>query len=106
MTKIKPRLTFGEYACAFPNKINVQIFRSLSSYSRKRLSNILVQSIKFAIFAEDRLINDEIASWVLEVLEHLCVDENEEQSLLHYIPSKDEMWPVFVAPNFSLTKVT
>ena len=109
MTKIKPRLTFGEYVCAFHNKINVQFFKSLSSYSRKRLSNILVQSIRFAIFAEDRLINDEIASlcctWVLELLEHVCVDENEEQSLLHYLLSKDEMWPVFVAPNFSLTKV-
>ncbi|KAK7372192.1 hypothetical protein VNO80_05564 [Phaseolus coccineus] len=110
MTKIKPRQTFGEYVCAFHNKINVQFFKSLSSDSRKRLSNILVQSIRFAIFAEDRLINDEIASlcctWVLEVLEHVCVDENEEQCLLHYLLSKDEMWPVFVAPNFSLTKAS
>ncbi|CAJ1970731.1 unnamed protein product [Sphenostylis stenocarpa] len=110
MTKIKPRLTIGEYICAFHNTINVQFLKSLCSDSRKRLSNILVQSIRFAIFAEDKLINDKIAplccTWVLEVLEHVCVDENEEQSLLHYLLSKDELWPVFVARNFSLTKAS
>lgn len=109
MTKNKARLTFGEYVCAFRNKINVQFFKSLCLDSRKRLSNILIRLIRFAIFAEDRRINDEIASlcctWVLEVLEHVCVDENDEQNLLHHLLSKDELWPVFVVPNFSLTKV-
>lgn len=110
MTKTKARLIFGEYVCAFNNKINVQFFNSLCLDSRKRLSNILIQSIRFAIFAEDRLINDEIASlcctWVLEVLERVCVDENDEQNLLHHLLSKDESWPVFVVPNFSLTKAS
>ncbi|RDX61954.1 E3 ubiquitin-protein ligase listerin, partial [Mucuna pruriens] len=110
MSKTKARLTFGEYICAFHNKINVQFFKSLCSDSRKRLSNILIQSIKFAIFSKDRLINDEIASlcctWVLEVLERVCVDENDEQNLLHHLLSKDELWPVFVVPNFSLRKAS
>ncbi|QCE01031.1 stearoyl-CoA desaturase [Vigna unguiculata] len=110
MIQIKPRITFGEYVCAFHNKINVQFLKSLCSDSRKRLSNILVQSTRLALFSEDRLSNDEIVSlcctWVLEVLEHVCLDENEEQSVLQYLLSKDEVWPVFVAPNFSLTKAS
>ncbi|XP_027331618.1 E3 ubiquitin-protein ligase listerin [Abrus precatorius] len=110
MTQIKARLTFGEYACALCNKINVQFLKSLCLDSRKRLLNILIQSVRFAIFAEDRLINDRITSlcctWVLEVLECVCVDKNEEQNLLHHLLSKGEMWPVFVVPNFSMTKVS
>ncbi|KAK7385599.1 hypothetical protein VNO78_31325 [Psophocarpus tetragonolobus] len=110
MNKPKTRLTFGEYVCAFRKKINVHFSKSLFLDSRKRLSNILIQSIRFAIFAEDKLINDKIASlcctWVLEVLEHVCVDENEEQNLLHHLLSKDELWPVFVVPNFNLTKAS
>ncbi|XP_020237904.1 E3 ubiquitin-protein ligase listerin isoform X2 [Cajanus cajan] len=110
MAKTKARLTFGENVCAFCNKLNDQFLRSLCSDSRKRLSNILIQSIRSAIFAEDRLINDKIASlcctWVLEVLERICGDENDEQNLLHHLLSKDELWPVFVVPNFSWTKAS
>lgn len=109
MTKIKPRLTFGEYVCAFRNKMNVHFLKSLCLDNRKRLLSILIQSIKSAVFVEDILVNDGITSlcctWVLEVLECVCVDENDEQYLLHQLLSKDEMWPVFVVPNFSLTKV-
>lgn len=109
MTKIKARSTFGEYVCAFCSKINANFLKSLCIDNRKRLLNILIQSIKSAIFVEDRLVNDGITSlcctWVLEVLECVCVDENDEQNLLHQLLSKGEMWPVFVVPNFSSTKV-
>ncbi|KAJ1437516.1 Zinc finger, RING-type [Sesbania bispinosa] len=78
MSKTKARLTLGEY------------------------------SMKSAIFVQDKLVNDQITSlcctWVLEVFECVCVDENDEQNLLHELLSKGEMWPVFVVPNFSLTK--
>ncbi|KAK7321403.1 hypothetical protein VNO77_32021 [Canavalia gladiata] len=110
ITKTKARLTFGEYACAFRNKMNVQFLKSLCLDSRKRLLNILIQSVRFAIFAEDSLNNDRIASlyctWVLEVLECICVDENDEQNLLHHLLSKGETWPVFVVPDSNLTKAS
>ncbi|KAK7300853.1 hypothetical protein RJT34_11704 [Clitoria ternatea] len=110
LTNIKARLTFCDYVCAFRNKINVQFLKSLHLDSQKRLLNILIQSIRFAIFAEDQLHNDAMASlcctWVLEVLEYVCMDENDEQNLLRHLLSKGEMWPVFVVPNFSLTKAS
>ena len=109
MVKTKSRLTFGESVCAFRNKLNVQFMESLCSDTRMRLLNILIQSVRSAIFVEDKLINDQITSlcctWVFEVLEFVCVDENEKQTLLHQLLSKGEVWPVFVVPNFSLTKV-
>ncbi|KAL2317406.1 hypothetical protein Fmac_031282 [Flemingia macrophylla] len=108
--KTKARLAIGENVCAFCNKLNIQFLKSLCIDSRKRLSNILIHSIRSAIFAEDRLINDKIASlcctWVLEVLECVCVDENDEQNLLHHLLSKDELWPVFIVPNFSWTQAS
>nr|XP_027187689.1 E3 ubiquitin-protein ligase listerin isoform X2 [Cicer arietinum] len=110
MTRIKARLSFGEYVCAFLNKINVHFFKSLCVDNRRRLLNILIQSVKSAIFVEDRRVNDRITSlcctWVLEVLERVCVDENDEQNLLHQLLSKDERWPVFVVQKFSSTKAS
>ncbi|KAK7276086.1 hypothetical protein RIF29_17218 [Crotalaria pallida] len=111
MAKIKGRLAFGENVCAFRDKINVQFVKSLSLDCRKSLLNILIQSVRSAAFVEDNLIDDGIVAsvcctWVLEILEYICVDENEEQNLLHQLLCKDEMWPVFVVPNFSLTKVS
>jgi hypothetical protein len=109
MTKAKARQSFGEYVCAFHNKINAHFLKSLCRDNRRRMLNFLIQSVKSAIFVEDRLVNDGITSlccaWVLELLERVCVDESDELNLLHQLLSKDERWPVFVAQKFSSTKV-
>ncbi|KAI5434998.1 E3 ubiquitin-protein ligase listerin isoform X1 [Lathyrus oleraceus] len=108
MSRAKARQSFGEYAHAFHNKINVHFLKSLCLDNRRRLLNILVQSVKSAIFVEDKHVNDKITSlcctWVLEILERVCVDENDKQNLLHLLLSRDERWPVFVVQNFSSTK--
>ncbi|XP_027186366.1 uncharacterized protein [Cicer arietinum] len=110
MNRIKAMLSFGEYVCAFLNKINVQFFKSLCVDNCMRLLNILIQSVKSAIFVEDRRVNYRITSLcctrVLEVLERVCVDENDEQNLLHQLLSKDETWHVFVVQKFSSTKAS
>ncbi|KAL1308440.1 hypothetical protein HN51_050397 [Arachis hypogaea] len=110
MIKTKARLSFGEFVCAFRNKLNVQFMKSLCLDSRKRLLNILIQSVRSAVFVEDELINERIISlcftWVLQILEYVCLNEDEEQTLLHLLLSKGEMWPVFVVPSFSLTKAS
>lgn len=109
MSRAKARLSFGEYARAFHNKINVRFLKSLCIDNRRRLLNILVQSVKSAIFVEDKHVNDKITSlcctWILEILEHVCVDENDKQNLLHQLLSRDERWPVYVVQNFNSTKV-
>ncbi|GAU13221.1 hypothetical protein TSUD_245910 [Trifolium subterraneum] len=110
MTKAKARQSFGEYVCAFHNKINAHFLKSLCRDNRRRMLNFLIQSVKSAIFVEDRLVNDGITSlcctWVLEVLERVCVDESDELNLLHQLLSKDERWPVFVVQKFSSTKAS
>ncbi|KAI4305367.1 hypothetical protein L6164_028737 [Bauhinia variegata] len=109
-SKITARLTLGESVSALHHKINSQFCRSFGSDSCEKLKTILIQSVRSAIFVQDKLITDELGSlccmWVLEVLECLCVDGNEEQDLLHQLLSKDETWPVFVVPNFSSTKAS
>jgi hypothetical protein len=109
MTKAKARQSFGEYVCAFHNKINAHFLKSLCRDNRRRMLNFLIQSVKSAIFVEDRLVNDGITSlcctWVLELLERVCVDESDELNLLHQLLSQDERWPVFVVQKFSSTKV-
>lgn len=108
-SKINARFTISESVRALRHRINGQLWKNISLDTHKRLETILIQSVKSAIFIEDKLITDEITSlsctWVLEVLECLCVDGNEEQNFLHQLLSRGETWPVFVVPNFSLTKV-
>ncbi|MED6194528.1 hypothetical protein PIB30_029435 [Stylosanthes scabra] len=110
MIKTKARLPFGESVCAFRNKLNVQFMKNLCLDSRKRLLNILIQSVRCAVFVEDDLINETIISlcftWVLQVLEYVCLNEDEEQTLLCLLLSKGEKWPVFVVPGFSFTKAS
>ncbi|KAE9615114.1 hypothetical protein Lal_00048152 [Lupinus albus] len=110
MSKIKSRLAFGENVCSLREKINVQFVKSIWLDSRKRLLNNLIQSVRSAAFVEDKLIDDGITSlcctWVLEILECICVDENEEQNMLHQLLNKADNWPVFVVPDFGSTKVS
>ncbi|KAK4274883.1 hypothetical protein QN277_018048 [Acacia crassicarpa] len=108
--RIIERFAFGESVHAFRHRINGQFLKNISLDIRGRLETILIQSVRSAIFIEDKLINDRIISlcytWVLEVLECLGVDGNEEQNLLYQLLSKGETWPVFIVPNFVLTKVS
>ena len=109
-SKFRARFTFGESVSAFHHKINDHFCKSLSLDNRKRLESLLIQLVRSAIFSEDKLLTDEIASlcctWVLEVLECVCVEGIEEENLLHQLLTKDETWPVFVVPNFCLSKVS
>ena len=103
------RRSLGEYAHAFHNKITVHFLKSLCIENFRGLWKVLIESVKSAIFVEDSRVNNRITSlcctWVLEILERVCVDENDEQNLLHNLLRKEDRWPVFVVQKFSLTKV-
>ncbi|KAK9280494.1 hypothetical protein L1049_014186 [Liquidambar formosana] len=77
--RIKARLDFGESVHAFHCKISNQFWKSLSIQNRKRLESILIQSIRFAIFKEDKLNTNKVTSlcclWMLQVLECISQDE-------------------------------
>ncbi|CAK7351987.1 unnamed protein product [Dovyalis caffra] len=106
--KIKARLGFGESLNGFRSKMNDEFWKSLSIDNRKRLRSKLVHFIRLAIFKEDKLGANKITSlcfsWVLEVLECLCHDQDEEQNLLDELLSKNDTWPFWIVPNFSTPK--
>ncbi|XP_059429493.1 E3 ubiquitin-protein ligase listerin [Corylus avellana] len=106
---IKARLDFGESLHGFYCKISNQFWKSLSIHNRRRLGSILIQSIRSAIFSEDRLNADKITSlcclWMLEVLEFLCQDRDEEQNLLDQLLSKSDTWPLWINPDLNTPKV-
>ncbi|XP_028768908.1 E3 ubiquitin-protein ligase listerin [Neltuma alba] len=108
--RINDRFAFGKSVHALRHRINGQFLKNISLDIRKRLETTLIQSVRSAIFIEDKLINDKISSlsctWVLEVLECLGTDGNEEHNLLYQLLSRGETWPVFIVPNFVLTKVS
>jgi len=103
------RRSLGEYAHTFHNKITVHFLKSLCIENFMGLWKVLIESVKSAIFVEDSRVNNRITSlcctWVLEILERVCADENDEQNLLHHLLRKEDRWPVFVVQKFSTTKV-
>ncbi|KAJ6761857.1 E3 UBIQUITIN-PROTEIN LIGASE LISTERIN [Salix koriyanagi] len=88
--------------------MNDEFWKSLGIDNRKRLGSNLVHFIRSVIFKEDKLGANKITalcfSWVLEVLECLCHDHYEEQSLLDQLLSKNDTWPVWIIPDFSTPK--
>jgi hypothetical protein len=106
---IKARLDFGDSLHGFYCKISNQFWKTISMHNRRRLGSILIQSIRSAIFSEDRLNADKITSlcclWMLEVLEFLCQDRDEEQNLLDQLLSKSDTWPLWINPDLNTPKV-
>lgn len=107
--RINDRFAYGESVHTFRHKLNRQFWKNISIDIHRRLGTTLIQSVRSAIFIEDKLINDKIISfsctWVLEVLECLAMDGNEEQNLLFQLLSRCDTWPLFIVPNFVWTKV-
>ncbi|CAK9166922.1 unnamed protein product [Ilex paraguariensis] len=103
--KTKARLGCCESVHTFRCKIGNQFFKSLSTDIRHRLGNVLIQSIKSAIFKEEKVDIDKMislcCSWMLEVLECLCQDQFEEQILLDQFLNKSDLWPLWIIPDVS-----
>ncbi|KAF8397167.1 hypothetical protein HHK36_016074 [Tetracentron sinense] len=102
------KLDFSESVHSFRCKISKQFWKSLGIHNLKRLKNILIQSIRSAVFKTDTLSTCKVASlccqWMLEVLELLCRDQYDEQSLLDQLLGEGELWPLWVMPAFSAGK--
>ncbi|XP_047330718.1 E3 ubiquitin-protein ligase listerin isoform X2 [Impatiens glandulifera] len=107
-SKLKERMDFCASVHNFHGKINSQVYRSLSTSIRKDLASILAESMRFAIFKEDKLDTSKLASlcclWMTEALERLCMDLTEEQKFLDQFLSKDDSWPLWVSPDIKLGK--
>ncbi|XP_050138704.1 E3 ubiquitin-protein ligase listerin [Malus sylvestris] len=103
--KLKARLGFGESFHAFRCKISNQFWKSLGLHNRQALGNILIQSMRSAIFIEDKLDTEKFTSlcclWMLEVLDCVSQDQYEEQNLLDQLLCKGDSWPLWIVPDFS-----
>lgn len=102
---VNARLKFCESVHAFRCKIANQSFRSLSITSQQKLQSMLVQFIKYALFKDIKLENEQIASlcclWITEVIESLCQDQYEEQKFLDQFLSEGDSWSLWVTPDIS-----
>ncbi|KAK3022955.1 hypothetical protein RJ639_046773 [Escallonia herrerae] len=105
MNKTEARSAFGESLYSLRCKMNNQFMKSLSINTRKRLGDILIQSIRCAVSKEEELDTDKFTSlscsWMLEVLESLSQDQVEEQNFLDQFLSKSTLWPLWVMPDNS-----
>lgn len=105
MKETKARLGFGESVHAFRGKISNQFWKSLSLHNRKRLQSILVKCIRSAMFDENKLNTEKIATlccqWMLEVFSCVCQGRHEEQDLLDQILCTGDTRPSWIIPDFS-----
>ncbi|XVE58949.1 hypothetical protein DITRI_Ditri05aG0004100 [Diplodiscus trichospermus] len=105
--KIRARLAICESSHGYQSKIS-NMWKSLSRDARKGIRNILVCTIRSAIFSEEKLDTNKFLSlcclMVINVLECLCQDHYEEQNLLNHLLSKNDMWPCWIVPDFNSLK--
>ncbi|OMO82940.1 Zinc finger, RING-type [Corchorus capsularis] len=104
---IKLRLDICELAHNYQSDIR-NLWKSFSGDVRKGIRSILACSIKSCI-KEDEIETNKIVSlcylMMIDVLECLCQDKYEEQSLLDHLLSEGDMWPCWITPDFGSLKV-
>ncbi|KAK8683673.1 hypothetical protein V6N13_039726 [Hibiscus sabdariffa] len=101
---IKARMDICESAHGYLSKIS-NLWKSFSKDERQGIKTILICSIRFSIFSEDKLDNNKFVSlccmMIIDVLECLCQDQYEEQNLLDHLLSKGDMWPWWITPDLN-----
>lgn len=97
-----PMLTLGGKISAFRHKMGQAFWTSLNLGILSRLGNILVQTIRFAVFETSELSSDRVADlcsqWVLNVLQMICHNHTQLQILLDKLLTEGESWPLWVRP--------
>lgn len=100
--RVEAKVALSDSFHSFRCKISTQFWKGLSYPIRQKLGCILVEVIRSAVFETDILFTDRASSfcckWVLDILELICLDHDEEQSLLDQLLSEGEFWPMWVSP--------
>uniref|UniRef100_A0A1D1ZG63 E3 ubiquitin-protein ligase listerin n=2 Tax=Anthurium amnicola TaxID=1678845 RepID=A0A1D1ZG63_9ARAE len=95
----------GKRVYDFQREINISFLRSLSSFSRAKLEDVLVQTIRSAVFETDISSADRTATlcckWVLHLFELICRSSTEEQLILSKLFSEGESWTFWAIPSSS-----
>ncbi|XP_010535346.1 PREDICTED: LOW QUALITY PROTEIN: E3 ubiquitin-protein ligase listerin [Tarenaya hassleriana] len=102
---IKARLYVSGFISDLQSKMDKQFWESICYEVRKRLASILIRSIRSVVLHEDELCPAQFsslcASWMLEVLECLSLDENDERNLWDLLLLESDLWPMWVCPKHS-----
>lgn len=102
--RISAKLALGRSIHSLRHKISTSFWTSLSSSIISRLGNILVQTIRHAVFETTGLSANGISTlcseWFLSALEVICRSHTELQVLLDQLLSESRSWPLWVAPLF------
>ncbi|RZC63169.1 hypothetical protein C5167_024930 [Papaver somniferum] len=97
---LDPNFGFGESFHSFRLEVSSDFWKSINVDNRKKLANILVQTIRSAIFETYTANTYEAPTlcceWMLEVLEYICPSRYEEQSLLDQLLDDGKTWASWV----------
>ncbi|MQL94710.1 hypothetical protein Taro_027371, partial [Colocasia esculenta] len=98
--RINAKVAFGKRINDFQRKISISFLRNLSSFNRAKLEDVLIQTIRSAVFETDISNVDRTATlfckWVLDLFELICGSSIEEQHILSKLLSEAEFWPFWV----------
>ncbi|KAE8722748.1 E3 ubiquitin-protein ligase listerin [Hibiscus syriacus] len=101
---IKARMDICESAHGYLSKIS-NLWKSFCKDVRQGIRTILICTIRFSVFREDKLDNNKFVSlccaMIVDVLECLCQDQYEEQNLLDHLLSKGDMCPWGITPDLN-----
>lgn len=94
------KMILGRRMHTFLSKISSSFWRGLGSSCLSRLRDILIQTIRLAVFESNDVISygtSLCSDWVLNLLEITCRDSTELQSFLDQLCEEDS-WSLWVAP--------
>lgn len=101
LKNMKARLEISNSAQSLCFKINNKFCQNLGVCTREKLRIILAQSIRFAIFGEQKLnaneLSDLCCTWILAVIDCFCQDQHDEQHLLEKLLHKGDGWPFWIS---------
>lgn len=96
------KLTVGRRMHALRHRITCKLLGFLNASKLSALKSILVQTVRSAALEAYSLTSAEISSlccdWTLDMLELICQDQAELQSMLDQLLMEDSSWTLWVAP--------
>ncbi|KQK11843.1 E3 ubiquitin-protein ligase listerin [Brachypodium distachyon] len=97
------KASLAERIHAFRQRLSPSFWNDLHSGTLTRLVNILVQSVRYAVFQTQDLLTDRTAvlcsEWVVDMLRLICLDHIKLQCFFDLLLSEGEYWPLWVKPS-------
>ncbi|KAL6870646.1 hypothetical protein ACP4OV_014494 [Aristida adscensionis] len=100
--KIHLKANLAESIHAFRKNLSPSFWKNIRSCSLSRLTNILAQSVRFAVFQTREIGVDRTAvlcsEWVSDMLKLISLDHMTLQSFYDLLLSEGDYWPLWLKP--------